>query len=187
MFTIPEQFSEASREGFQKQLTLASALAAKTFEGVEKIIDLNLSFAKESVDGSNAAAKQLFSVKDPQEWLSVGAAFAQPNAEKVLAYGRELAGIASSVQAEFTRAAEAQIAESSRHALGMVEELTKTAPAGSESAVAFVKTMIGNATAGYEQFRKNSKEAAETIEASMNTAVNQYVQPAAPKSGRARK
>lgn len=187
MFTIPEQFSAASKANFEAQLALLTALTNKTFEGVEKVIDLNLNVAKASLEESNAAAKQFLSAKDAQEWLSLVAAQAQPNAEKALAYGRHLANIASAVQAEFSKATEEQIAETSRKVLDLVEEVTKNAPAGSENAIALVKSAIGNANAGYEQLTKTTKQAVEALEANLNTAVGQFAQPAKAAAARAAK
>ena len=186
MFSIPEQFSAATKSSFEAQLALITTLSNKTFEGVEKIIDLNLTAAKSSLEESNAAMKQLLTIKDPKEWISASAAQAQPNAEKALAYGRHLASIASGVQAEYSKAAEAQITEASRKMLELVEEITKNAPAGSENAVAMLKSAIGNASAGYEQFTKTTKQAVETIESNMNTAVSQFTQPAAKAAAAAR-
>lgn len=184
MFTVPEQFSAASKASFEAQLAMLTSLTNKALESVEKVIDLNLTVAKTSLEESNAAAKQFLTAKDAQEWLALSAAQAQPNAEKALAYGRQLAGIASSVQAEFSKAAEAQIAETSRKVLELVEEVSKNAPAGSENAIALVKSAIGNANAGYEQLAKTTKQAVEALEANMNSAVSQFTQPAA-KSARA--
>lgn len=179
MFTIPEQFSAASKANLEAQLALITTLANKTFESVEKVIDLNINVAKASLEETNAAAKQFLAAKDAQEWLALSAAQAQPNAEKALAYGRHLASIASSVQAEFSKAAEAQIAETSRKVLELVEELTKNAPAGSENAIALVKSAIGNANAGYEQLSKTTKQAVEALEANLTTAVSQFTPSAA--------
>jgi phasin family protein len=178
MFSIPEQFSAASKANVAAQLALFSNLSNKAFESVEKIIELNINIAKSTLVDSNAAAKQFLAVKDPQEWLSLTAAFAQPNAEKVLAYTRQLAGLASGVQAEINKAAETQVNETSRKALELLEELSKNAPAGSESAFAFFKSAIGNAGAGYEQLSKTTKQAVDTLEANLATAVNSFVPPA---------
>lgn len=176
MFAIPEQFSAASKANVAAQLALFSTLSNKAFESVEKIIELNITAAKTSLVESNAAAKQLLAAKDVQEWMSVTAAYAQPNAEKALAYGRQIAGIASGVQAELNKAAETQVNETSRKVLELVEELSKSAPAGSESAFAFIKSAIGNAGAGYEQLSKTTKQAVDTLEANLNTAVNSFAQ-----------
>jgi phasin family protein len=182
MFAFPEQFSAASKANLEAQLAMMTELSNKAFEGVEKVIDLNLNVAKSSLEESAATAKQFLAAKDAQEWLSLAAAQAQPNAEKALAYGRHLANIASGVQAEFTKAAETQIAESSRKVLELVEELSKNAPAGSENAVALLKSAIGNANAGYEQLTKTTKQAVETLEANLSNAVSQFTPAAAPKA-----
>jgi phasin family protein len=184
MFSIPEQFSAASKANVAAQLSLFSTLSSKAFESVEKIIELNINAAKTSLVESNAAAKQFLSAKDVQELMSLTAAYAQPSAEKALAYGRQLAGIASGVQAEINKATETQVNETSRKVLELVEELSKSAPAGSESAFAFIKTAIGNAGAGYEQFSKTTKQAVDTLEANLHTAVNSFAQSADEKASR---
>lgn len=187
MFTIPEQLSAASKANIESQLALMTTLSNKAFESVEKMIDLNLNVAKASLEESTAAAKQFLAAKDAQEWLALAAAHAQPNTEKALSYGRHLATIASGVQAEFSKAAETQIAETSRKVLELVEEVSKNAPAGSENAVAMMKSAIGNANASYEQLTKSTKQAVEAMEANLNTAVSQFTQPAAKAGARAAK
>jgi phasin family protein len=187
MFAIPENFSNATKANFEAQIALLTELTNKAFESVEKIVDLNLNVVKASLEESTATARQLLSAKDPQEFFSLSAAQAQPNAEKALAYGRHLVTIASSAQAEFTKTAEAQIAENSRKVISLVEEVTKNAPAGSENAVAFLKSAIGNASAGYEQFTKNTKQAVDAIETNLNTATSQFVQAAEKTTSRAKK
>ncbi|HAT31403.1 MAG TPA: Phasin (PHA-granule associated protein) [Janthinobacterium sp.] len=187
MFSIPEQFSSATKANFEAQLAMFSSLTSKAFEGIEKIVELNLTAAKASLEESTAAAKQLLSAKDPQEFFSLSAAQAQPNAEKAIAYGRHLAAITSGTQAEFSKAAESQIAETNRKVISLVEEVSKNAPAGSENAVAMFKSVIGNANAGYEQFSKTSKQAAEAIETNLTSAVNQFTQAAEKAVPRAAK
>lgn len=187
MFAIPEQFSAATKTNFEAFFAAYSDLTNKAFEGVSKIVDLNLSVAKASMEESAAATKQLLSAKDPQEFFSLSAAQAQPSAEKALAYGRQLASIASSTQAELTKAAEAQIAETNRKVIALVDEVSKNAPAGSENVIAFVKSSIGNANAGYEQLTKTTKQAVEAMEVNVASAVNQMTKTAEKATVRAKK
>ncbi|HSY29347.1 MAG TPA: phasin family protein [Burkholderiaceae bacterium] len=187
MFTTPEQFSAAAKTNFEAQIAALTALTTNAFESVTKIVDLNLNAAKASFEESSANAKKLLAAKDPQEFFSLTTAQAQPNAEKAIAYGRTLAGIASSTQAEFTKAAEAHIAEHSRKAIELVDTVSKNAPAGSEQAIALVKSAIGNATAGYEQFSKTAKQATETLQANVSNSVEQFSQNAAKATSRAKK
>ena len=174
MFSIPEQFSNATKANFEAQFAIFSTLTNKAFEGVEKFVDLNLTAAKASLEESSATTKQLLAAKDPQEFFSLATAQAQPSAEKTIAYGRHLATIASSTGAEFSKAAETQIAETNRKVISLVEEVSKNAPAGTENAVALFKSAIGNASAGYEQFTKTAKQAVESLESNLNAAVGQF-------------
>jgi phasin family protein len=187
MFTVSEQFSGAARANLESQLAIFAALAGKAFDSVEKIADLNINAAKATIEDSSAIARQLLAAKDPQEALALAAAQAQPAAAKALAYGRHLAGIASSAQAELARTAEEQFVETGRKVSELVDDISKNAPAGSENAIAIVKSAIGNANAGYEQFSRSTKQAVEAMEANVNSAVAQFTQTAEKTTARARK
>ncbi len=176
MFAFPEQFSNATKANLETQFALMSALTTKTFEGMEKLVGLNISTAKSALEDSSANARQLLGAKDAQEFFALSAQQAQPNAEKALSYGRQLASIAADTGAEFSKAAESQIAEVNRKVISLVDEVTKNAPAGSETYVSALKTAITNANAGYEQFSKTSKQAVEAIESNLNAAMSQFGQ-----------
>ncbi|MDB5797167.1 MAG: phasin family protein [Paucimonas sp.] len=185
MISYQEQLSNATRSQVEAFLELSTSLAAKAFEGVEKVIELNMTVVKSSMEESTAAVQQLLSAKDPQAFFSLTAAQAQPNAEKALAYARHLASIATSLQSEFTKATEAQITENNRKVVALVDEVSKNAPAGSENVVAFMKSAIGNASAGYEQISKSTKQAVEAMESNIANATTQMTQAAAKATGRA--
>ena len=185
MFAIPEQFSNATKASLESQFAIFSSLTAKAFEGMEKLVELNITAAKASLEESSAATRQLLSAKDPQEFFSLTAAQVQPTAEKAMSYSKQVAAIAAGTQAEFTKAAETQIAETNRKVISLVDEVSKNAPAGSENVVAAFKASIGNANAGYEQLTKTTKQAVQTIETNMSAAVNQFAaaaQKVAPKA-----
>jgi phasin family protein len=178
MFTVPEQFSAATKANFEAQLALITSLSNKAFESAEKLVSLNMSAAKASLEESTVAAKQLIAAKDPQEFFTLASSQAQPNAEKALAFGRQLSSIFSSTQADYTKAAEAQIAETNRKVISLIDDVTKNAPAGSENAIAMMKSAIGNANAGYEQLTKTTKQAVEALESNLTNAINQFSQAA---------
>lgn len=182
MIAFQDQISAATKSQLESQLALFSNLTAKTFEGVEKFIDLNLNVARASLEESAAAVQQLIAAKDMQEFLSLTAAQTQPNAEKALAYGRHLAGIATGVQSEYTKAAEAQFEENNRKVIALIEELSKNAPAGSENVLALFKSAVGNVNAGYEQLSKTTKQAVEAMEANINNVATQVTQATAKAS-----
>ena len=178
MFAIPEQFSNATKASFESQFAIFSSLTAKAFEGVEKLVELNITAAKASLEESSNATRQLLAAKDPQEFFSLTAAQMQPSAEKAMAYSRQVAAISAGTQAEFTKAAETQMAETNRKVITLVDEVSKNAPAGSENVVAAFKASLGNANAGYEQMTKSTKQAVQAIETNVNAAVTQFTQAA---------
>ena len=174
MFAFPEQFSNATKANLESQFALLSTLTSKTFEGIEKLVNLNIATAKSTIENSSATARQLLAAKDAQEFFALSTSQAQPNAEKAQSYSRQVASIVSDTGAEFSRAAEGQLAEVNRKVISLVDEVTKNAPAGSEAYVSAFKTAISNANAGYEQFSKTSKQAREAIESNVNAAVSQF-------------
>jgi phasin family protein len=183
MYAIPEQFSEATKTNFDALVSAYSELSSKAFECFKEIVALNMSATKNSLEESTNTAQQLLATKDPQEFFSLSAAQAQPNAEKALAYGRHLATIASATQAEFTKATEAQIAATNRKVIALIEEVTKNAPAGSENVIALVKSTIDSANASYGQLTRTGKQAADAFEMHVTSAVNQMTKSAAEKTG----
>lgn len=168
MFPIQDQISVTAKANLEANLALYTSLTNKTMESIEKLLNLNLSAVKASMEESSVATRQILAAKDPQEVLSLIAAQTKPNFDKAIAYGGHLASIASSAQAEFTKAAETQIAQVSRKVSDLIEEASRNAPAGSEGMVAVVKTAMGNASSGYEQFTKTAKQAVEALEANLN-------------------
>ncbi len=187
MFSFQEQFSAATKAHIEAQIEMMNTLTNKTLENIEKVIQLNVTAAKTSLEESNAAIKQLVAAKDAQEFFSLATAQAQPNTEKTLAYGRNLASIASSAQAEISKIAEAQINQTSNQVLALVDEISKNAPAGSENTIAIIKSSVGNASAGYAQLTKTSKQAAETLESNFSQVVNQFSQATEKTTQRASK
>lgn len=190
MFSVPEQFSNATKVNFETQIAMITSLTNKAFENIEKVIALNIHTAKAAREESTAAARQLLAAKDAQEFFSLTSTQAKPTAEKALAYSRNLANITSNAQAEFTKVAETQIADTNRKVLSLIEDVTKNAPAGSENVVAIFKSAIGNASAGYDQMTKATKatkQAVETLETNMNTAASKFTDASRKVSSAAKK
>lgn len=187
MFTLPEQFSAATKANLDAQLAILSSLTGKAIESVEKVVELNLTVAKTALEESKVTVEKIIGAKDPQDFLSFTTASAQPSADKALAYARHLFAITNSAQSEFAKAAEAHVADTNRKVVAFVDEISKHAPAGSENAVALLKSTISNASAGYDQFNKSAKHAVEVFESNLNSAVNQISQTATKATTRATK
>ncbi len=144
-------------------------LTHKAFEGVEKLVELNVQATKAALTESASNAQALMSVKDAQELLTLQASLMQPLAEKTVAYSRHLYDIASGTGAEFTKAAEATAVDTQKKILAVVDNAAKNAPAGSETAVAVMKSAVSAANNAMESVQKAVKQATEMAEANFNT------------------
>jgi hypothetical protein len=98
------------------------------------------------------------------------AATAQPAIEKALAYSRGLYEVVSQTQGELAKFFEAQAAEFNKNLVGLLDKVSKNAPAGSDAAVAAVKSALAATTSAYESFNKVAKQAAEIAEANFAAA-----------------
>jgi phasin family protein len=117
MFPMNEQLANMVRTNLDVHISALTALTGKAIESMELLVDLTLDSAIASIADSGAAAKQLFTARDPQEFLSLAVAQAQPTVAKAIGYRRRLASIAAATQAEIARTAEQQVAEAGRHCL----------------------------------------------------------------------
>lgn len=147
-------------------------LTAKAFEGVEKLVELNMTAAKAALGESAQSTQSALSVKDAQELLSMQAQLFQPLAEKTAAYSRQLFEIASGTGNEFTRAFEAQTLAAQKQFASMMDSATQNAPAGSESAVAMMKSAVLAANNAFESVQKAVKQASDLAESNF-TAMTQ--------------
>ena len=151
-------------------------LTTKAFEGVEKLVELNVTASRAALEEVANHAKTVLSVKDAQELLALQAGLLQPLAEKTAAYSRHLYDSASGTGSEFTKAFEGQAAEAQSKFMGVVDTASKNAPAGSEAAVAVMKGAVAAANNAFESVQKAVKQASDVAEANFNavasTAVN---------------
>lgn len=140
-------------------------LGAKAFEGVEKLVELNLQVARTALGEVAETTKSVLSAKDAQELLALHAGLLQPAAEKAAAYSRHVYDITAGTNAEVTRVAEGTIADAQKKFMAVVETAVKNAPAGSENAVTLVKSAVSAANNAYESVHKAAKQAADVAEA----------------------
>ncbi|PND40204.1 Phasin (PHA-granule associated protein) [Paucibacter aquatile] len=150
-------------------------LTNKAFEGVEKLVELNLQVAKTALSEVAESTHAALSVKDAQELLALQSALLQPSAEKAASYSRHLYDIASSTNAEVAKVAEAQLADIQAKFSAVVENAAKNAPAGTENAVALVKSAVAAANNAFETVQKAAKQATEVAEANFEAATNSAV------------
>lgn len=170
----PEQFLAAQKASFETLF----GLTTKAFEGVEKLVELNLTASKAALAEAAGTTQAMLSVKDAQELLALQASMFQPLAEKTASYSRHLYEIASGAGAELGKTFEAQAADAQKKFLTVVDTAAKNAPAGSETAVAVLKSAVAAGNNALESVQKAVKQATEVAEANFNAVANTAVNAA---------
>jgi phasin family protein len=150
-------------------------LTSKAFEGVEKLVELNLTASKAALAEAAGTTHSILGVKDAQELLALQASLFQPLAEKTAAYSRHLYDIAAGTGAEFGKTFEAQATDAQKKFLAVVDNAAKNAPAGSETAVAVFKSAVAAGNNALESVQKAVKQATEVAEANFNAVANTAV------------
>jgi len=147
-------------------------LSHKAFEGVEKMLALNVQASKAALAEAATHTQAMLNVKDAQELLALQSGVMQPLAEKAAAYSRHLYDIASNTTSELSKAVEGQTAEFQSKVVNLVDGAVKNAPAGSETVVAVYKSTMAAATNAYESMQKAVKQASDMAEANLNAVSN---------------
>ena len=162
-------------------------LTNKAFEGVEKLVELNLQVAKTALGEAAETTKAALSVKDAQELLALQAGLLQPAAEKAAAYTRHVYDIAAATNAEVTKVAETTASDAQAKFMAVVDSAVKNAPAGTENAVALVKSAVAAANNAFEGVQKAVKQASDVAEANFQALSTQAAKAtqAASKTKRA--
>jgi phasin family protein len=168
MSAIPQQVLNSQKAAIEALVSIQGSV----FGGFEKLVDLNLKAIKATLDEVSEKSQQVAGVKDAQEAVAMTSSLVQPNAEKAMAYSKHVYDIVTGVQSDLTKLGEAQLAEGQKHMQDAIEQLTKNAPAGSESAVAMLKSGLEQANTAFESMTKAAKQAAEVAEKNLAAATS---------------
>ena len=145
----------------KSHVATAFVLAATTFEGVEKAVELNVQAGKALLGEAAEHAQAVLAVKDAQALLALQTGLLQPAAQKAASYSRHVFDIAAATGTEVGKVVEAQVAELQKNFLAAVDTALENAPAGSENTVALVKSSVAAAGNAFDSVHKAARQAAE--------------------------
>ena len=183
MNLTPEQIAAAQKAN----LETLSGLTNQALQSIEKLVELNMQIAKQSLSDSMNSAKKALEVKDIQQLLAHQAEAVQPMADKIMAYSRHLYDLAHETQASFTKSAEKEFQDGQKKMNVLVEDWTKNAPAGSDAAVQAMKQAIASANNVFETSQKAVKHAVEVAQTNMSSATDTVMKTAQKTSKAAKK
>lgn len=166
-----EQFSATNKANLQA----LQDFTAQAFAGVEKLVELNMAATKSVMADSMGHMQSVLGAKDAQELMALQSAIVKPLTDKSAAYAEQVKSIVTDSSAELTKAVEAKTAEAQKAFGGLVENLAKNAPAGSESAVAAFKKALTSGQDAIQSAQTQAKKAVETAQSNFAAATTQTV------------
>lgn len=148
----------------------AARLSRISMDSAERVIALQLDYAKSSLEQATKAVRAVAGAKDVQELLALRTRTAESAVEKLMGYSRSLYEVASDAQSEFSKLAEERMSTFQKAVSETVEQAAKSAPAGSDVAVAAIKSSLAATTAAFDSFNKAAKHVASYTDAGVRAA-----------------
>jgi phasin family protein len=171
MFQAPEQLVALNKAS----LDATAHFGRVAFDGVERMMDVHMKNAKGAFAGIVQHAKTISEIKDLQELAQLKNAFAEPMMEKATGYFRSVYDVAAATHSEIGRLVEEQAGEFNKHVVTNLDKFVKSAPPGSEVAVATVKSAITAVNTAFDNLSKAARQFAEITQANFETASQQAV------------
>jgi hypothetical protein len=178
MFTNPEQFAAATKTLFDLQMQTFNALTSKAVQGVEQVVNLNMTTAKKAFEGSMSAGAQ--AAQDPKAAMAAAAQM-KPDMTGAVTYNNQLKVIIDDIQKDFRQAADAHVAEAKSTLTALIYDVTQNVKPGQENAVEIIKSAIDNAFQGYEKVTQATRQAVEVVEQQIAKASAQVAPGSQPE------
>ena len=164
-----EQFTATAKDN----LTVLQGMAAKAQADAAKLVELNLATSKEVLAESFEAAKAMMDAKDPQALAALQANLAKPLADKAAAYAQQVQTIVSGASADFTKTAQANLAEAQKGFASLMASTTKNAPAGTESVAAFFNQAMEASQNAFKTAQSSAQQAIDAAQSNFTAITKQ--------------
>ena len=159
--------------------------SARAFEGLEKLVTLNLQAGKATLAEAAETAQAALSAKDAQALVALQTAALQPSFEKLSAYTKQVYDIIAETHGDIAKIAEEGTAEAQKVFIGAVDAAFKDAPVGGEKAVEFMKSAVAAANSAYDTVQKAVKQVADVAEANVEAVAATATKSAGTRAKRA--
>ena len=148
----------------------AARLTRISIDSAERAIAIQLEYAKGALKQATLTAQAVSQVKDVPQLIALRTRIAENAVENMMGYSRSLYEVASDAQAEFSKLAEERMATYQQAVVQAVDQATKASPAGSDVAVAAMKSGMAATTAAFDTFNKAARQVASYADAGVKAS-----------------
>ena len=152
-----EQFTANQKTAVANLFELSNSL----FDNAQGLVKLNLQAAKTTLQEAQETTLAAFAIKDPKELVELQTRLLKAAPEKAASYLRHVQAIATTSGTEVRQFVETAATDVKAEITTLVDSAVKNAPAGSENAVALVKSAVTAATTAFETAQASAKEATD--------------------------
>ena len=174
MYQTPEQLVAFNKANLEAALRFAGV----ALDGTERLIELQLKTARSALTDSIQNARALTSVRDFDQLAALKDTVVQPSFEKVTAYAKEVYDVANATQADLSKLVEEQVSEFNKQVISALDQLVKTAPAGSEVGIAAMKSTLAAVNTGFDNLTKVAKQFGEVTQNNIEVVAAQTIEAA---------
>ncbi|SMC21926.1 phasin family protein [Andreprevotia lacus DSM 23236] len=148
------QFTEIQQANLEKSLRLTNI----ALSSVERLVNLQLTIARDLLSENAQTAKALSEVKDVNGLVALQRQLAQPAVEKSLSVARSVFDSASATQNELNALVEEQVLSFNQNIVSALDKAVETAPAGAGAAVSVLRSAVESAAQAYDAASKSTKK-----------------------------
>lgn len=174
MYQTPESLIALNKAGFEAAMRFAGV----ALDGAERLFDLQMKAAKSALNDSLQSARVLASVRDFEQLAALKDTLVQPGVEKATAYAKEVYDVATATQSDLGKLVEEQVTEYNKQVISALDQIVKTAPAGSEVGIAAMKQTIAAVNSGFDNLTKVAKQFGDATQSNIEVVANQTIEAA---------
>lgn len=145
------------------------ALMRTSFEGMQRLAELNMAATREFFNNSVSRANTLLAAKDVNEMAALNQQLAAPNFDKAMEYSRSVYDLVAQMQKDMTSVMEAQYSQFKKGASEAIDK-SRGAPVGGDVFAAAMKTMLEQTNKAFEGMNAVARQMTEIADANMKAA-----------------
>jgi phasin family protein len=177
MYPFSQSVTPAVKTHLEAQLSFMNDISKSVFRTVQQYSDLNIQLAQTILEEGTSAGQHIITAQRPTEAFAAAASHAQPAAEKLRAYQQHLSRIAADTQVDLSNVAEEHVAETSRTAKALADEVQRVASEETEKTMRHQQDAVRQFTdpfahqnaGGQRQSRGNEMRGSSTMQSANGT------------------
>ena len=146
------------------------ALMRTSFEGMQRLAELNMAATREFFNASVSNANTLMSAKDLNELSQVNQSLAKPDFDKVMDYSRKVYDLVAQMQKDMTSVLEQQYSQFSKNATSAIDKTKAANPVAGDIFAVTMKSMLEATNKAFDNMTAMSKQMSELADANLQAA-----------------